>query len=258
MVDLNDIADLIQSLGKAEKRFFKMMASTEGTDVDLLVKLFDELEKQVVSVEKLERSGYYSEYDVTKLYDLILKSLRNFYAESDTVLRYEDEILNLRCLVDKAQYKQCRKMLISLKRELYESERFDFLLSVFELEKKLITFEESKSSFLQPSIIAKEEQSIVDKKMALLNLNKLYWEIKNSVTTEADVLELYLLNPFLAKDLPALSRKECALILRCRQIIFARLGKINEVSICKQGISELLEKYSFLRDYFKELSISAS
>ncbi len=89
VVDLNDIADLIRSLGKAEKRFFKMMISTENVDVDLLVKLFNEIEKESVSVEKLERSGYYTEYDIDKLYTLILKSLRGFHAESCTVFPYK-------------------------------------------------------------------------------------------------------------------------------------------------------------------------
>ena len=144
MVELNDIADLIRSLGKAEKRFFKMMISTENVDVDLLVKLFNEIERENVSIEKLERSGYYTEYDIDKLYNLILKALRGYHAESCTTFRIKDEILNLRCLFDKAQYRQCRKMLTSLKRELYHIEQFNFLLKTFDIEKKLIVFEEGK------------------------------------------------------------------------------------------------------------------
>jgi len=256
VTDLSDIADLIETLGKAEKRFFKMMASTESGDVDLLVKLFDEVEKQEVSVEKLERSGYYSEFEVSNLYDLILKCLRNFHAESEFILRFEDEILNLRCLIDKAQYKQCRKMLTSLKREFYETERFDFLLSALEIEKKLIVFEEGKNGFLKPSIIAKEEQSIIDKKLRLLNLHKFYHEINENKNASSDILEVYLFNPLLTKGLEALSRKECGFILRCKQIIFNRLGKIEEAVACENDIKELFQKNVFLKEYFKELSIA--
>lgn len=256
MVDLNDIADLVASLGKAEKRFFKMMSSTESGDVDLLVKLFDDIEKQAVSIEKLERSGYYTEYEVSNLYNLILKSLRNFHAESEIVLRFEDEILNLRCLIDKAQYKQCRKMLTSLKRELYETERFDFLLSAFEVEKKLVVFEEGKNGFIRPSIIAKEEQTVIDKKLRLLNLQTLYYTIKHNENTSSDVLEVHLFSPILEKGLESLSRKECMFILRCRQIIFERLGKLQEANECQKGMNELFEKHAFLKDYLRELKIA--
>jgi len=256
VTDLSDIADLIETLGKGEKRFFKMMASTESGDVALLVKLFDEVEKKEVSVEKLERSGYYSDHEVSNLYNLILKCLRHFHAESETILRFEDEILNLRCLIDKAQYRQCRKMLTSLKREFYETERFDFLLSTLEVEKKLIVYEEGKNGFLKPSIIAKEEQSIIDKKLRLLNLHRLYREINENKNANSDILEVYLFNPLLMRSLEALSRKECVFILRCKQDIFNRLGKMEEAIACEKRIKELFEKNAFLRDYFKELSIT--
>ena len=94
MITWNDIEDLISKLGKAEKRFFKMMASTENRSTDVLVKLFDEIDKGSASIEKLERSGYYTDLEVEALYQYILKSLRNFYADSEASLRIKDELLN--------------------------------------------------------------------------------------------------------------------------------------------------------------------
>lgn len=254
MIDLNDISTLIFSLGKAEKRFFKLMASTEGGNADLLIKLFDEVEKEAVSIEKLERSGYYSEYEAQKLYDLILKSLRNFYAESETNFRIKDEILNLRCLFDKAQYRQCRKMLTSLKRELYETEQFSFLLKVFDIEKKLIVFEEGKRIRLEPALIANEEQSVINKELRLIQYHKLFMEICNKVVENNKEVEAQLKNPLLTDFIEALSLKEKIFVLKCREKIFGFLNKKEEERVCKNDLSEQLQKHQFLIEYFKEIN----
>lgn len=252
MVDFNDIADLIRSLGKAEKRFFKMMISTENVDVDLLVKLFNEIEKESVSIEKLERSGYYTEYDIDKLYNLILKSLRGFHAESSTVFRLKDEILNLRCLFDKAQYRQCRKMLASLKRELYENEQFSFLIKLFDVEKKLIVFEEGKEIQLKPSIIAQEEQSIIQKEQKLLQFQKLLMSITSRIEAKDKTLLVTLSNPLLTENVDMLSRKERVYILKCKERIYSFLNQKIEAELCCAQIKELFAKHKFLEEYFLE------
>ena len=250
MIDLNDISDLILSLGKAEKRFFKMMASTESGDVDLLIKLFNEIDKEVVSVEKLERSGYYTEYDTEKLYLLILKSLRNFYAEGEPNFQIKDEILNLRCLVDKAQYRQCRKMLTSLKRQLYDTEQFGYLLKVFDVEKKLVVFEEGKRIRLQPALIANEEQSVINKELRLLQYQALLIEICNQPTDKKSETEAFLKNPLLVDFIEALSMKERAFVLKCKGKVFEKLQKTKEAEECKQNLQELVQKHEFLSEYF--------
>jgi len=254
VIDLNDISDLISSLGKAEKRFFKMMASTENGDVDLLIKLFDEVEKQTVSIEKLERSGYYSEYETQKLYQLILKSLRNFYAEGETNFQIKDEILNLRCLVDKAQYRQCRKMLTSLKRELYEAEQFSFLLKVFDIEKKLIVFEEGKGIKLKPGLIANEEQSVINKELRLMQYHALLIEVSNRAEEKAPNIETHLKNPLLVDFIEALSLKEKVFVLKCKERIFDSLKRTEEAETCRNKVDALVHKHQFLRDYFAQIN----
>jgi hypothetical protein len=253
VVDLNDIADLIRSLGKAEKRFFKMMISTENVDVDLLVKLFNEIEKESVSVEKLERSGYYTEYDIDKLYTLILKSLRGFHAESCAVFRIKDEILNLRCLFDKAQYRQCRKMLASLKSELYEDEQFGFLLKLFDIEKKLIVFEEGKEIQPKPAIIAQEEQSVIHKEEKILQYQKLLVSIMDRIAEKDETLSGTLSNPLLTDNLDTLSRKESVFVLKCKERIYSFLNQKIESELCCAQIKELFAKHKFLKEYFLEI-----
>jgi len=250
LVDLNDIADLIRSLGKAEKRFFKMMISTENVDVDLLVKLFNEIEKETVSIEKLERSGYYTEYDVEKLYNIILKSLRAFHAENNPTFRIKDEILNLRCLFDKAQYRQCRKMLTSLKRELYDNEHFNFLLKLFDIEKKLIMFEEGKEIQLKPAMIAQEEDSVINKEQKILQYQKLLINIQKRAEDKDPALASTLNNPLLTDNMDTLSRKERVFVLKCRERVYSSLNQKIEAELCQAQMKEYFTKHAFLKEYF--------
>jgi hypothetical protein len=250
LVDLNDIADLIRSLGKAEKRFFKMMISTENVDVDLLVKLFNEIEKEAVSIEKLERSGYYTEYDTEKLYNLILKSLRGFHAESNTTFHIKDEILNLRCLFDKAQYRQCRKMLTSLKRQLYDTEQFNFLLKLFDVEKKLIVFEEGKDIQLKPAMIAQEEQSVINKEQKILQYQKLLISINSRMEEKDPTLVGTLSNPLLTDNIDTLSRKERMFVMKCKERLYSFLDQKIEAELCQLQMKEMYTKHPFLKEYF--------
>lgn len=253
MVDLNEISDLIRSLGKAEKRFFKMMISTESVDVDLLVKLFNEIEKETVSIEKLERSGYYTEYDTEKLYSIILKSLRAFHADSNSNFRIKDDILNLRCLFDKAQYRQCRKMLTSLKRELYEHEQFSFLLKLFDVEKKLIVFEEGKEIQLKPAMIAQEERSVIHKQQKILQFQKLLNEIRRRVKDKDETLGATLGNPLLTDNMDNLSHRERIYVLWCREMIYDFLNQKIEAELCRAQMKEYFIKHPFLKEYFLPL-----
>lgn len=254
-MELNDISDLIKSLGKAEKRFFKMMALTEGNETEPLVELFDAIEKETISIEKLEKSSLASGKHQTALYNLILKSLRSFNAESNSNFRIKDEILNLRCLCDKAQYKQCRKMLNSLKRELYEFEEYGFLLKVFDVEKKLIFFEDGKKIKHQPLLIANEEQSVIKKELRLNDYFELFIKLDgrsenvNYVVTEKD-----LENPLLTASHEILSLKERVFVCYCKQLIYRKLKKDQEELNCEIKRNELFEQHPYLKDHFKNIN----
>src|SRR5437868_647542 len=146
-VSLEEVYDLVKSLSKSEKRFFKLTASSEESTA-VISRLFDELEKASQFDEskllKLSKQKHktLSTHDILQLtYDIILKSQRTFYAESISGYKIKDEISNLRNLFDKAQYKQCRKMLNKLKEEAYTDESFNFILEIISIEKQLLDIE---------------------------------------------------------------------------------------------------------------------
>ncbi len=255
MIELNDIADLISSLGKAEKRFFKMTATTEPGDVSSLVALFDEVEKDSGNITRLQKEAFYTSAHYNDLYMLILKALRGYYAESNDDYRIKDETVNLRCLIDKAQYKQCRKMLIVLKRELYEREEFNCLLKLLDIEKRLIAFEVGKEIKQKPELIANEEQLVINKELRLVNYYRLYLKAKAIAASDDKQLEALLAEPMLSDYFDALSLKERVFVLLTKRLLFKKLNRINEADKVEQALNELVEKHEFLQEYQKSILV---
>lgn len=238
-------------MGKSEKRFFKMTASTEEADSSHLTALFDVLEKEEMSPDKALKSLESSGDQVVRLYKLLLKSLRNFYSESNSAFRIKDDILNLRCLIDKAQYKQSRKMLTVLKRTLYEGEEFSCLLKTFDVEKKLTVFEGAKALQTLPQAIASEEQSIINRQLRIIDYHRLLLQIKQTGEEEAGHLESYLKHKLLQEFTETQSMKERMFVLICKRHLLQKLHRFEEVHLIEKEENELLDQHEFLQTYFK-------
>ena len=238
-------------MGKSEKRFFKMTASTEEYDSSVLTSLFDLLEKEDANPEKTLKSGNFTNNDFSDLYRLLLKSLRNFYSESNAAFRIKDDILNLRCLIDKAQYKQSRKMLTVLKRTLYDNEEFSCLLKTFDVEKKLTVFEGAKALQTLPQAIAGEELSIINKQLRIIEYHRLLINIKETNEDLKDTLEEYLKHKLLQEFTETQSMKERMFVLKCKRLLLQKLKRFDEVHMLEKKENELLGQHEFLQTYFK-------
>jgi len=112
-----NLFDLVKSLSKSEKRFFKLSASLQSGDKNYL-KLFDEIEQQEYYDEELIKEKFKKETFIkhlpsekSHLYKLILKSLRGFHADNSVSSLLKQEIKNIEILYNKALFKECRKFL---------------------------------------------------------------------------------------------------------------------------------------------------
>lgn len=236
-VTLAELFDLIKSLSKSEKRFFKLTVSSEDHST-VISKLFDELEKAPQFDEtKLIKSSRQkhktlNQNDIIQLtYDVILKSQRTFYAESISGYRIKDEISNLRNLFDKAQYKQCRKMLNKLKEEGYAEESFNFILEIISIEKQLLDIENkfgNTSKSLEDLI--REEQDLIDKSKNIgeyaQSFSKLNYLVRqNMVAKTSKEFETYdkLLNsPLFRNREKCMSKKAEVLFYHTRALCFSK------------------------------------
>jgi hypothetical protein len=253
ITDIHLLADFIKTLGKSEKRFFKMSAATSEFDSANALELFDVLDKESMSTEKLEKSKLFSDAEIELLYQLLLESLKNFYAESKISFQIKDDILNLRCLIDKAQYKQSRKMLSSLKRTLYDTEEFSCLLKTFDVEKKLTAFEGAKAIQTLPQSIAGEEQSIVRKQLRIVAYHKLLIAVKQTDDSNKNTLEDFLKHPLLQEYTETQSMKERVFVLKCKQVVFTKLNRPENVHLLNTEIETIMHAHVFLNDYFKNI-----
>jgi len=238
LISNRDLFDLVKSLSKSEKRFLKLTASASELNPNLIT-LFNTIEaaseykedffsKIVKSKhETLEAKSQTSE----NLYNFILKCLRSFHAESNASYIIKDEITNILNLFDKAQYKQCRKILNKQKQEAYRFERFHFILELIGLEKLLISIETQfnvKNNTIED--LVKEEQIVIEKAKNLGTYTLLYSKInlntrqKNKAKTNEDMenINSFLNSPLLKNDKLVKSSKALIIYHHCRSILFCR------------------------------------
>ena len=146
--------DLIQSLDKAEKRYFKLYAGSKGADANMIyLKLFDAVEQQKEynerEIVKQIQPPSKKQFSTTKryLHDLILHSLRDqrsrftVAAELRTLLDWSE------ILFDKMLYKQCRNMLVKAKKLAYKYELYNFIAAIIDQEYKIAFREYDTDAF---------------------------------------------------------------------------------------------------------------
>ncbi len=139
-----ELFELIKSLSKSEKRFFKLSSSLQTGDKNYL-KIFDAIEKQAVYNEAALKIAFKKETFVSHfpseknhLYKLILKSLRNYHSDNSINSVLKQEIKNVEILYKKALFKECNKFLIRAKKQAIENEKFYFLFELISWEKLLL------------------------------------------------------------------------------------------------------------------------
>jgi len=110
--------DLIKSLSKTEKRYFKLWTIRNGSKENKYIILFDAIEKQKVYNEhkmlqsKSLTKGVTANFRFNKhyLYHLILRSLNSFHSYSSVDAELKDMLHSIEVLYEKGLFEQCEKM----------------------------------------------------------------------------------------------------------------------------------------------------
>ena len=137
---------IIKSLTKAEKRYFKLHVNKQiaGEDTKFL-KLFDLIDKQKDYDESkiLEKGKTIKSQQLSNLkahlYKQILQNLRNLNSDEDIDLHIRELIDHSTVLYNKCLYDQCVKMLDKAKNMAEKYDKNALLLEITEFEKKLVT-----------------------------------------------------------------------------------------------------------------------
>lgn len=145
----NALFDLIHSLTKSEKRYFKLMSSRHaiGGENNYIV-LFDAIDKQTAyNEEKLFKvfkgEAFLNRFSITKkrLYDHILTSLDSFHRINSTEAQLHNMLHSFEILFEKSLYDQSRRVLRSAEKLAEKNEMHEILLLIAKKERKLIETE---------------------------------------------------------------------------------------------------------------------
>lgn len=142
-----ELFELIRSLSKQEKRYYKMYSTLSGGKVNKYLLLFDAIDAQKEYDEaalkrKFKNEAFVRQFHVIKnyLYGLILKSLRNYHANT-TEDKYHSMLRDAQILYRKGLRKQSSKVLGKAKKQAQKDQRFLQLLDIHRWEHNIIHLE---------------------------------------------------------------------------------------------------------------------
>lgn len=142
----NHLFELIKSLNKSEKRYFKVFSSrhTIGEE-NGYIKLFDYIDKMETYDEDrlfadFKGQALLNKFSITKarLYSNILKSLDSFHSGSSIDAQLFRQIHSADILFNKGLYSQAEKVLGSVEKQAEKYERLNLLMEIRNRQKLLL------------------------------------------------------------------------------------------------------------------------
>lgn len=178
----NSLFDLIKSLNKTEKRYFKLFAGQHGKAKNPLF-LFDLIDKQREFEEeslkiKLFRAGIKTPLPVLKntLIQLIIKSLQQYNASNNTDLEHKikEQILQAEVLFNQGLIEEGSKLLDKAHEAAKQSERFLLQYEICEKTRRTRRFKhlEEKEQFI--NALFNEEVELLEKQQEYVAYVKLW------------------------------------------------------------------------------------
>jgi hypothetical protein len=201
---------LIHSLEKAEKRHFKLYIKRSSAKEDLkIIQLYDALDKMQEYDEKLllKKLPQVTKPQLanlkTHLYKQLLAALRLLKTTENIDLQLSEHLDNARLLYNKGLKIQALKILEKAKELARANQKFNFLVQVISLEKKIETLHITRSTTDKTEMLAAEAMEIsshIDRVTRLSNLALLLyrWYVINgharNKEDEKDIREYFFTN----------------------------------------------------------------
>lgn len=130
--------ELIKSLSKSEKRYFKLLSSRHTIgDENNYVKLFDFIDKQTAYDEdaifiEFKDEAFLHRFSITKkrLYDHVLSALDAFHATNSVDAQLFKMLHSADILFNKSLYDQCARVLRSAEKLAEKNKRYTLLAEI--------------------------------------------------------------------------------------------------------------------------------
>lgn len=163
----DELFELIKSLDKPEKRYFKLYASKYSRENTNYIRLFNELEKQGSYDEKslnkvFKGESFIRQLHVTKnyLYNLILSSLTEYTFRHSTHYKLSDQLRQVHTLFEKRLFPQAWQLVLRVKKTAEQTEDMMVLLDAIRWLRKIALRDEKKTylSLHSEELAQKEDQ----------------------------------------------------------------------------------------------------
>ncbi len=264
--------NLIKSLSGSEKRYFKLLTTTNKTDkTSKYILLFDAIDQQeVFDDEKLKEIIYANEeiysrkYSELKayLYDLILKSLHGYDEKSSVDFKIKGLLYSVRVLYKRSHYEDCKEILLKAKKLAYIYESFANILEVLNWEKQ-IAYAQMDIIFLDSDMdrIDEEEKRCLEQLKNLSGYKNVFYKVlvnirKNALLRSEEQIELLnkiIDHPLLKSVDFALSHKAKLFYHRTYSLYYyAVLDHEKFYASCKLVLEEMESKPKLLKEDVSE------
>lgn len=178
--------DLIKQLTKSEKRYFKIYVSRHAKIEDnkswLLFEFLDQLEQydESLVLRHFKKESFINQFSTTKnrLYQTILDSLTLFYANQSVDAEIAKQIQSADILFNKGLYQQAYKLTQSAEKLALKHERYESILQIKSIEKKLI---EKEAYALQQNDQLQSLEKMENKCIHQIQEMQLLWSVKSKL-----------------------------------------------------------------------------
>ena len=176
---------LVQSLSKAEKRYFRLYATQQGSKDLNYLHLFDALDKidtysDTKLLQQFGEEAFTNNLPQTKkyLYDAILRSLKLFFADVCISVKLPDSIKDMRVLLNKGMVKQALKQYQRIEQIYTVNEQYGGLFDVLSFGEQLY-----RTTLTNGEQLKKVRSIFQQKQMCLQYLNNLneYIYLRNEI-----------------------------------------------------------------------------
>ncbi|MFN8775487.1 MAG: tetratricopeptide repeat protein [Flavobacteriales bacterium] len=258
----NELFDLIKSLSKSEKRFFKLQSALQSGDKNY-VRLFDTIdrmveynEEHVKQVFKGEKFIRHLPSEKNHLYKLILKALRSYYGDTSISSILKQEIKNIEILYNRALFDECNKFLIRAKKLAVQYEKFYYLFELINWEKTLLEEAFEDGQFTKDlDLLIREEQEVIDKLRNLAAYHVLYSKINyvfrsgGYARTEENraIVEEIVNHPLIKGKNTALSRRAASICYYTQAFCNMANGDFATAITKFSRVRDILDEHQHLR-----------
>ncbi len=166
-----ELLDLIKSLSKSEKRYFKIFSlryATKGGNKH--VRLFDIIDRLPLYDENkiLKKTSCTKKQlnsQKSHLYELILRSLAIYNLEGDAEKKINKIVSHAKILFEKGLFAQCEKILLKAKHLAYQYEKYESLIEILSWERRVLVINPQGDTIQQKKDAIQHEKKTTLKKI---------------------------------------------------------------------------------------------